>query len=103
MVNVTIHTDFAKTQEITGQDMVIVTTVNRNGEIGLAMAGGKGVNSKVMLAALVRTTAGITIRTLEGKPKKNKKIPGGSGTIVIGNCWGILKWLKEKSYGKRKI
>ena len=31
MVNVTINTDFAEAQEITGQDMVIVTTVNRNG------------------------------------------------------------------------
>lgn len=83
MVNVTIHTDFAKTQEITGQDMVIVTTVNRNGEIGLAMAGGKGVNSKVMLAALVRTTAGITIRTLEGKPKKIKRYLEAAGQSLL--------------------
>lgn len=83
MVNVTIHTDFAKTQEITGQDMVIVTTVNRNGEIGLAMEGGKGVNSKVMLAALIRTTAEITIRTLEGNPKKIKRHLEAAGQSLL--------------------
>ena len=83
MVNVTIHTDNEKTQEITGQDMVIVTTVNRNGEIGLAMAGGKGVNSKVMLAALIRTTAVITIRTLEGNPEKIKRHLEAAGQSLL--------------------
>lgn len=83
MVNVTINTDFAEAQEITGQDMVIVTTVNRNGEIGLAMVGGKGVNSKAMLAALIRTTAEITIRTLQGNPEKIKRYLEAAGQSLL--------------------
>lgn len=83
MVNVTINTDFAEAQEITGQDMVIVTTVNRNGEIGLAMVGGKGVNSKAMLAALIRTTAEITIRILQGNPEKIKRYLEAAGQSLL--------------------
>lgn len=83
MVNVTINTDFAEAQEITGQDMVIVTTVNRNGEIGLAMVGGKGVNSKAMLAALIGTTAEITIRTLQGNPEKIKRYLEAAGQSLL--------------------